>query len=95
MCLCAETQESVSCSTVSLSPQCPHLVSDQTVAGRTLLAARGRAVVEVVLLTHVTASSDEAGPTLAASVLLTLTRLGALWVAVAGWGWRGKHRGKR
>lgn len=61
-----------------------HLVSDQTVAGRTLLAARHRAVVEVILLTHVAPSSDEAGPTLAATVLLTLTRHGALGVAIAG-----------
>lgn len=62
----------------------PYLVPDQAVAGRALLAPWHRAVVEVVLLTHVTAGAYKTWPTLAAAVVLALTRLGAFGVAIAG-----------
>lgn len=61
-----------------------YLVPDQPVAVGALLAAWGGAVVEVVLLAHVTAGPNEAGSTLAAAVLLALCRLRSLWVTVAG-----------
>lgn len=63
---------------------CSYLVPDETVAVGTLLAARNGAVVEVVLLAHITATTDEAGATLAAAVVSALSRPGALGVAVAG-----------
>lgn len=52
----------------------PHLVPNQAIAGGALLATRHGAIVEVVLLAHVAAGPHEAGPTLAAPVILTLTR---------------------
>lgn len=61
-----------------------YLVPDQAIAVGALLTARGGAVVEVVLLAHVTASPYETRATLTAAVLLALGRLGALWVTVAG-----------
>lgn len=61
-----------------------YLVPDETVAVGTLLAARNGAVVEVVLFTHITASTDEAGATLATAVISALSHLGAFRVAVTG-----------
>lgn len=61
-----------------------YLVPDETVAVGTLLAAGNGAVVEVVLLTHIAASTDEAGATLAPAVVSALSHPGALGVAVAG-----------
>lgn len=59
-----------------------YLVSDQAVTVGTLLATRCGAVVEVVLLTHVTASSHKAWETLTTTVFLALSRLRAFWVTV-------------
>lgn len=49
-----------------------YLVPDKTVAVGTLLAARNGAVVEVVLLTHITASTNEAWATLALAAVSAL-----------------------
>lgn len=48
------------------------------------MATRNGAVVEVVLFTHITASADETGETLAPAVVSALSHPGAHGVAVTG-----------
>lgn len=61
-----------------------YLVPDETVAAGTLLAARNGSVVEVVLLAHITSSTNKAGTALAPAVVSALRHPGSLGVAVAG-----------
>lgn len=60
-----------------------NLILHQPVTSRTLLAARPRPIVEIVLFTLVTAIAHEAFPAFATAVILTLERKGSFVVTVA------------
>lgn len=69
-------------------PLAAYLILHQPVTSRTLLAARPRPIVEIVLFTLVTAIAHEAFPAFATAVILTLERKGSFVVTVASYGMR-------
>lgn len=65
-----------------------YLILHQPVTSWTLLAARPRPIVEIVLFTLVTAIAHKAFPALAMAIIFTLERKGSFMVTVTSYGIR-------